>query len=229
MPHPLDSISWNSLTGLHAPYSVGTETARRYAKGYSPIIGFADPQRPDFDALAPFCDPGEHFYCENWGGAAPAGWHIDEDATKFKMVWEKATPDEDGAPQIAPITADHIPQVLALIKAASPGPFGQRTLELGQFQGWFEGGHLVAMAGERLRAGRYREICSVCTHPEFQGKGLARRLTNQMIRQQMLRGELSFLQVMRGNAGARRLYEGMGFAVYCETVVRIVSLADGSA
>jgi len=224
MPHPLDSVSWNSLTGAHAPYSVGTDTARRYAKDYSPIIGFADPLQPDFDALAPHCDRGEHFYCENWSGAAPAGWHIDEDATKFKMVWEKSMPDDDDAPQIVPITAENIPQVLELIKAASPGPFGRRTLELGQFQGWFEGGQLVAMAGERLRAGNYHEICSVCTHPEFQGKGLARRLTNTMIRQQMLRGELPFLQVMRGNSAARRLYEGMGFATYCETPVCIVSL-----
>ncbi|HEY8025983.1 MAG TPA: GNAT family N-acetyltransferase [Burkholderiaceae bacterium] len=225
MPHPLDAISWNSLSGLHAQYAVGSDTARRYAKGYSPIIGFADPAQPDFDGLSPHCDHGEHFYCENWDGIAPAGWKIDEDATKFKMIWQHAMPVEDRAPEIVSLTPEHTPQVQELIKVASPGPFGHRTLELGQFQGWFEGTQLVAMAGERLRAGRYHEISSVCTHPEFQGKGLARRLTNTMIRQQMMRGELPFLQVMRGNAGARKLYEGMGFTVYCETVVRIISLA----
>ncbi len=224
MTHPLDRLSWNALSGLHAEFSVGTDTARRYAKGYSPIIGFADTDRPPFDALAPYCDPGEHFYCENWTGPAPAGWRIDYDATKFKLVWQGALPAADVTPEIVRLTPEHVPHVMELVAAASPGPFGPRTIELGEFYGWFEGPRLVAMAGERLRAGQYHEISSVCTRPDFRGRGLANRLTTKLIRQQMLRNEIPFLQVMRDNVGAHKLYERMGFSVYREANARIVTM-----
>ena len=41
------------------------------------------------------------------------------------------------------------------------------------------------MAGERMHAGTLREISGVCTHPDFQGRGLARRLMRKLVRRQM--------------------------------------------
>jgi len=38
----LDNITWFTLTGPHAVYASGTKDARRYAAGFSPIVGFAD-------------------------------------------------------------------------------------------------------------------------------------------------------------------------------------------
>ena len=86
MPHPLDSVSWNSLTGAHAPYSVGTDTARRYAKDYSPIIGFADPLQPDFNALAPHCDRGEHFFRFRF---MAAGTLAPEELDQIAFGWQR--------------------------------------------------------------------------------------------------------------------------------------------
>ena len=65
----LDNIMWNALVGPHARFAIGTGNARRFAPGFSPIVGFADSQQPDFGALAPFCETGEHFYCDRWSGA----------------------------------------------------------------------------------------------------------------------------------------------------------------
>ena len=79
------------------------------------------------------------------------------------------------------------------------------------------------MAGERMQAGTLREVSGVCTHPDFQGKGWARRLMLQLIRRQLQRGETPFLHVMRDNVAAHRLYERMGFRDDAETVVRVVS------
>lgn len=61
------------------------------------------------------------------------------------------------------------------------------------------------------------------THPDFQGRGLARRLMVKRIRRQMQRAESPFLHVMRDNGIAHRLYERMGFRDYGESVVRVVS------
>jgi predicted GNAT family acetyltransferase len=112
---------------------------------------------------------------------------------------------------------------LALAELTHPGPFGLRTLELGDYFGCFEGERLIAMAGERSCAAGLREVSGVCTHPDFQGRGLARRLTAKLIRRQMLRGETPFLHVMSANAAARELYRRMGFRDYRESVVRVIA------
>ena len=223
MKHLLANIVWHTLAGPHAIYASGTDDARRYARGFSPLVGFADVERPNFAALAPYCEPAESFYCDGWVGRAPAGWRIDVESTMFKMVWESPMPARDEAPDAIPLATEHAPQAHELARLTRPGPFGPRTIELGEYFGCFDGPRLVAMAGERMYAGGLREISGVCTHPDFQGRGLARRLVAKLIRRQMLRGETPFLHVMRENSSAHGMYERMGFRDYQESVVRVVS------
>jgi ribosomal protein S18 acetylase RimI-like enzyme len=218
----LDNIVWHALDGPQRPVSAGTARARRYAPGFSPMVAFDDPRRPDFAALAPFCEPGEHFYCADWNGPAPAGWTVDVEATMFRMVWDAPAPKED-AVDARPLTAADAQQALDLALLTKPGPFGPRTIELGEYFGCFENGRLVAMAGERMHAPGLRELSGVCTHPDHQGRGLARRLMNLLLRRQLERGEQPFLHVMRANEGAHGLYQRMGFEDYCETTVRVVT------
>jgi len=220
----LDNIIWNCLSGPHARFAAGAGDARRYARGFSPIVGFRDPQHPDLQALAPFCEPGEHFYCDIWSGPAPAGCRIEKETTMLKMVWDGPILATDEAPDAIALSAAHAVQAVELATLTNPGPFGIRTIELGEYFGYFDGPQLIAMAGERMFAGTLREVSGVCTHPRSQGRGLARRLTSKLIRRQMLRGETPFLHVMTANIAARALYERMGFRTYRETVVRIISL-----
>jgi GNAT superfamily N-acetyltransferase len=223
MTQLLDNITWHTLAGAHARYAAGIGNARRYARGFSPILGFADAGRPDFAALAPFCDPGEHFYCDGWTGAVPTGWRLDAESTMFKMVWHGEPPAVDEAPDAIALGAQHATQAIELAALTRPGPFGPRTIELGEYFGVFDGQRLIAMAGERMFAGTLREISGVCTHPDFQGRGLARRLMQKLVRRQIARAETPFLHVMRDNESARRVYERIGFGNYRETVVRVVS------
>jgi GNAT superfamily N-acetyltransferase len=225
MKQLLDNITWHTLTGPHAKFAAGGDDARRYARGFSPIVGFADAQQPNLDALVPYCDADEHFYCDGWAGRVPDGWRVDAESTMFKMVWEAGMPAADVTLAAVPLAAAHAPQALELATLTRPGPFGPRTIELGDYFGCFEGTRLVAMAGERMHAGTLREISGVCTHPEFQGRGLARRLMTKLVRRQLERSETPFLHVMRDNTGARRLYERMGFRDYRESVVRVIARA----
>jgi ribosomal protein S18 acetylase RimI-like enzyme len=218
----LDNIVWHALTGVQAKFAAGAGGARRYARGFSPIVGFADPERPDFAALAPHCDDGEHFYCDGWSGAAPAGWQVEAETTMFKMVWQGGLPPPTEEPAL-PLQAAHACQAFELAALTRPGPFGPRTIELGDYLGVFDGERLVAMAGERMHAARLREISGVCTHPDLQGRGLARRLMLELVRRQLQRGETPFLHVMRDNVAAHALYRRMGFADHCESVVRVIA------
>ena len=221
--HVLDNIVWHALSGPQAKFSAGDGEARRYALGFSPIVGFANQTEPNFAALAAFCEPGEHFYCDGWSGVAPDGWHVDAETTMFKMIWEADIPPADEALEAMPLGAEHAAQALQLAELTRPGPFGLRTIELGEYFGYFEDKRLIAMAGERMHADSLREISGVCTHPDYQGRGLAKRLMLKLIRREMLRNETPFLHVMSGNTGAWQLYERMGFRKYREVVVRVVS------
>jgi GNAT superfamily N-acetyltransferase len=219
----LDNIIWFTLTGPHARYASGAKDVRRYATGFSPIIGFADSTRPDFDTLATYCQPDEQLYCPQWKGEAPAGWCIHAEKVMFRMIWDEAMPAADEFPDAIRLGPQHADEAFALAQLTNPGPFGPRTIELGEYYGWFEDGRLAVMAGERMHAGTLREVSGICTHPDFRGRGLARRLTLKLIHRAMQRGETPFLHVMGDNPTARQLYQKMGFRDYCETTARIIS------
>ncbi len=220
----LADVVWHALSGDQRALSEGNEAVRRYARGFSPIIAFADPQGGDIDALRPWCEPGEHFYTAQWTAPVPVGWRLDGETTMRRMRWEAPLPPEDPAPDATPLGREHAAEAMALAELTRPGPFGPRTIELGDYFGYFEGGHLIAMAGERMRAGRFREVSGVCTHPDCRGKGHAARLMLKLVRRAMLRGETSFLHVMSDNAVAHALYQRLGFRDYREVAVRVVTL-----
>jgi len=220
----LDNITWHTLTGPHAKHAIGRNNARRYAHGFSPIVGFADVERPDFASLTPFCEAGEHFYCDGWSGTAPRDWRIESETTMFKMVWAADIPRADPAPEAIALEPAHAMQALELAMLTRPGPFGPRTIELGEYFGFFEGPRLIAMAGERMAVASLHEISGVCTHPDFQNRGLARRLMLKLIRRQLQRDETPFLHVMRENSSAHQMYQRMGFRDYRESVVRVLAL-----
>ena len=62
--------------------------------------------------------------------------------------------------------ATDVKAMVELAKLTEPGPFRERTIELGNFYGIFESDRLVAMAGQRTRVPGFVEVSAVCTHPD---------------------------------------------------------------
>jgi ribosomal protein S18 acetylase RimI-like enzyme len=139
------------------------------------------------------------------------------------MVMQPGIAFPDDAPEARRLGPGDAAKALELAILTNPGPFGLRTIELGEYFGIFEGERLVAMAGERMHAGEFREVSGICTHPDHQGRGYAGRLTAKVLQRQLARGQVPFLHVMSANTGARALYEKMGFRLYRETVVRVIA------
>lgn len=224
----LDNIFWHSLSTTQAHFAEGAGKARRFAKGFSPILGFENASEPDFADIEACCDAGEQFYIGGWTGEVPSGWNLIAEARMYRMVWDSSrpAPAESTRQQTLQVPTvlnqTHAQLALALAKLTNPGPFGLRTLELGDYFGFFEGDQLIAMAGERSQAGHYREISGVCTHPDHQGKGMAKHLMHLLLRRQLQRNEIPFLHVMSHNESAHQLYLRMGFRDYCETPVRVL-------
>jgi ribosomal protein S18 acetylase RimI-like enzyme len=219
------NIIWRCMDGSQRHLTSGTARARRYLKGFSPIVAFADPDRPAFDDLADVCEPGERFYCSEWAGAVPAGWTLERDARMLVMVWQGATPEPDPTLAAVPLGAEHVARMCALAELTRPGPFDTRTIEFGDYFGILDGERLAAMAGERMHAGHLREVSGICTHPDYQGRGYARRLTALVVRRELARGQTPFLHVVATNVTAIALYERMGFVTARNVPVRIVSRA----
>lgn len=219
---PLDNILWHCLTGAQSSIGAGGPTAKRYAHGYSPIAAFADVAQPDFAALAPHVQPGEALYLGGFTGPVPGGWTLEFDSTMFQMVWDGPAPDARAIDAV-PLDTRHADAMVALAELTHPGPFGPRTVEMGRYLGVIEDGRLVAMAGERMHAGRLREVSGVATHPDRQGRGLARALMERLLKEEIARGEIPFLHVMRNNEHARALYRRMGFREHRELAVRRIA------
>lgn len=212
----LDNPVWHNLcAGPHARYAIGTGAARRYARNWPALVGFADLARPDFDALAPHALSGELLYCAGWTGLAPAGWRIESESTLLTMTWQAALPGADAGadPMLAvvPLGAQHAAAALALATLAGLQPFTLGSIALGAYLGLFDGARLVAMAGARPGPGALCEISGVCTDPAFRGRGLAGRLVLELVRRQLLGSALPFLRVMREHTATCRLYRRLGF------------------
>lgn len=110
---------------------------------------------------------------------------------------------------------DDVEEMLGLVELTDPGPFAQRTIEMGTYLGIRDdAGKLVAMAGERFKPDGWTEISGVCTRESARGKGYAASLVGELTRRVHERGEHSFLHVVKGSPSeqvALRVYERAGF------------------
>lgn len=223
-PDPLTNVFWRSLSGPHAGMALHRGGARRYRAGYSPIAAFADPGHPELDNLAAISEPGEFFFVAGWNGPQTSpDWQTEVDTTMVAMAWDGGPVPAPIALPVRPLGADDLPAVMALVDQTRPGPFGPHTLSMGAFIGHFDpDGHLLAMAGERTRADEWHEVSGICTDPAQQGRGLGRAMTLEVVRRQLLRGEVPYLHVLASNETARGMYRRLGFRERLETPLRVI-------
>ncbi len=143
----------------------------------------------------------------------PAPLNIIANIPGIQMVFEgKVEASEpESLTEIVELGEAQIPEMLALSQIAQPGPFSKRTIEFGGYNGIYRVENLVAMLGERLRTGQFTEISAVCTHPDYAGKGFARKLLTHIVGKITAEGRVPYLHVRLDNTGAIELYRKLGF------------------
>lgn len=209
-PHPLDNPGLASLEGPHAHLAERRGRVARYPAAVSPWLGIpAVPEAADWADLAAFAGPEGEVPLPGVAVDVPDGWELTFDVDGVQLVdgGIPAAPD----PEAVRLGPDDVPEMLDLVARTRPGPFRERTIELGTYLGIRHEGALVAMAGERLRPPGWTEISAVCTDPAHRGHGLASRLVLAVAYEIKERGETPFLHTAARNAGAVRLYESLGF------------------
>lgn len=128
-------------------------------------------------------------------------------------------------PEAVILTAADVPEMLELVAATKPGPFLERTIELGTYLGRRER-VLVAMAGERMHVDGWTEISAVCTLPAFRGQRFASRLVNDLVARMRARDERSFLHVMTSNSAAIALYQTLSFTARRTATITVLAHTD---
>jgi predicted GNAT family acetyltransferase len=227
--HPLDRPIWASLTTHHASLSEGNALARRFARDVNLFASSRDETAAALAALADLVEPGDNvFVLQVPNIAIPPGLVAGKTAKGVQMVATRSMTLER-ASDIRTLTDEDAPEMLELATLTEPGPFLARTHAMGTFLGIRIGGRLAAMAGERMRFPGYTEVSGVCTHPEFRGRGLARRLSAAVAAAIEARGEQPFLHAWKTNQAAISLYEGLGFKVRTDVNVAVLKRSDVAA
>ncbi|HEY3737215.1 MAG TPA: GNAT family N-acetyltransferase [Jatrophihabitans sp.] len=212
----LDNAVWHTLAGEHARFAEVVGVVRRYHPDIAPFAALPDePDEPAWRELAALVGAGNIAVLSRPVIDPLAGWQELDRGVGLQMIGDAVVGEHDDEALV--LGAADVPEMLALVERAEPGPFRPRTIELGKYLGIRRGGALVAMAGERMRPAGHTEISAVCTDAEFRGQGLAARLVRAVAAGVQERGETPMLHVRKSNTGAVRLYEALGFATRIET------------
>jgi ribosomal protein S18 acetylase RimI-like enzyme len=208
----LNNPAWSCLTTRHAQFAVGGPLACRYQEAFSPIAALPGTGPAFVAALEALVEIGDDMgTIGSFAPALGANWETLRDSHLTQMIRSDRTSLPEGGANASPLGPADVTEMLALVDLTHPGPFRVRTIELGTYFGIREGGRLVAMAGERMWIGDFRELSAVCTHPDAQGRGYARALMGLLVNRMLRAGRTPFLHVESSNTRAIETYHALGF------------------
>jgi len=227
-PHPLDAVIWRALTGVQESLAEGDERARRYPAAIAPFAATRDTEPASFRSLLALVsgDDGIALFTTE-EVKAPSAFSVIRRDSVDQMVLEDAgaCAAQLGASIVGLGVAD-VPEMLALVSVTQPGPFGPRTIELGDYIGIRQRGKLVAMAGERMRLDGFTELSAVCVEPAYRGHGFAVELVRSLVSSITARSEIPFLHVFSSNLAAIALYRKLGFTLRRRMRLAVLARAE---
>lgn len=211
--HLLDNPIWSALTTAQRHFSIGDGLARAFVPEIGPLSGIAEETSAAYDDLRADANPDAvQVLFLDQPPVSREGWTLIRDGQLTQMVYSGMGTEEFETPAgMRRLTAADVPAMVELATLTEPGPFRNRTHELGAFFGIFEGNRLLAMAGQRMRVPRFVEVSAVCTHPDARGRGYARTLMSAVMKLILSQGDTPFLHSFAQNHNAIRVYNALGF------------------
>ncbi len=211
----LDNPILNALLTDHSSLALGEGPARRYPAAIGPLAGAPDQSPSSYDALRQLAGPGGliGLFLHD-PPALAAGWSLFRGGILTQMICREPNLDAAGALQqdvnLRRLGNADVPAMMELARLTEPGPFRERTSELGNFYGIFAADRLLAMAGQRMRVPGFVEVSAVCTHPDARGRGYAGLVMREVMRDIVDEDCTPFLHAFDDNP-AVRLYQRLGF------------------
>jgi predicted GNAT family acetyltransferase len=223
MQHILDNPIWHALHSSNARLCYGNEDAVFIKRDVGFFAGLKNNSAEDLTALSVLLATGDLVVIFSPDSLqVPSAWKIKLNKPLLQMIYPGGPVTENDCPVLTPLQDKDIPAMLALTHLTNPGPFLQRSIDFGNYEGVFVDDRLVAMTGQRLQPDPYTEVSAVCTHPDYLGKGYAARLVSSQINKILSANRVPFLHVYPDNTGALKLYEKLGFETRKEMTVYVL-------
>ncbi|KKO16817.1 MULTISPECIES: GNAT family N-acetyltransferase [Pseudomonas] len=207
----LDNPVWNAVSKVQRQLSLTNSLACRYLPEVAPFAATSTLTAEAFRQLRELMGQDDHVIVQSLTTLPPTeGLNL----TRLGVVRQMIAPGMPSGVQednLLRLGKGDVGDMLRLAQSTRPGPFGKRTLEMGNYLGVRDQGRLIAMAGERMRLEGFVEISAVCVEGTHRGKGLAGLLMNALRRDIVSRGEIPFLHVLDDNKSALSLYRRLGF------------------
>jgi ribosomal protein S18 acetylase RimI-like enzyme len=218
----LDNPVYAALSSAHARFAQRGGDALRYPADVAPFFALpSEPSREDWRGAIEVVPPGTYAAIVHADAGVPELWKTVQEFEVVQMIGEHVTGVD--ALEAIPLSAQDVPEMLELVRQTDPGPFLDRTIELGDYIGIRRDSQLVAMAGERLRFDGWTEISAVCTASTHRGQGMASRLVGALTAAIQRRSERAFLHVLTSNTSAIRLYDELGFRVRRRLTISVLT------
>jgi ribosomal protein S18 acetylase RimI-like enzyme len=161
-------------------------------------------------------------------------YRLSEERSMWRMALQLERFRPAAESEIFRLSGEHVNEVRALYgegEAAGESPefFAPASLDTGVFYGAWAAGELAAVAGTHLVSASegVAAIGNIFTRPDQRGRGLAAQVTSAVVTE-VLRQDIATiaLNVKQNNEGAIRVYERLGFQIYCEFREAVAMRAD---
>ncbi|NVM35444.1 MAG: GNAT family N-acetyltransferase [Candidatus Lokiarchaeota archaeon] len=164
----------------------------------------------------------DRFYChyqENFHEIFESDYQMTFLGTHLKMKFQGdlAKLSNIDTSKIIHLTEEDKPNLLSLYQDSYPeGYFVPYMLKSGKYYGVNVDKKIVSVAGVHVYSPLYNiaVLGNITTHPNFRGRGLAKKCTAQLLKS--FEGEVDQigLNVKKDNISALRLYENLGFRIH---------------
>jgi ribosomal protein S18 acetylase RimI-like enzyme len=222
MLFPPDNPVWQALSSHQAHFNMGSNSLMFFPANVSPFVGMQHWDERDWPELMNNLPANRPFSVMIARQVQlPENLEIVFTCPLYQMCCFKLIPSFNRGLVIRKLGYEDVPQMLDLTSRTKPGPFLEKTIDMGGYYGIFEQGMLVSLAGERLRLNGFTEISAICTDPSRLGRGYASVLTSHVAQSIFVSGEIPFLHVKTDNLRAIEVYRRVGFEVRTEVYFAI--------